>query len=162
MNRISAAVSRWQLRCFWLGGFPTPRRRGAAKIYRILVSSSYTTLHCMITPHFNTKQYLTQPYRILLFPTLLYPTKGPVPAPSTELGWGTAGGGPVEGSAGTTGRAPVELSAVGPHLFGFSVCASCEFFSPFVCFSIVVPDYISMNWKVSNCFSSVFMFKLND
>ena len=49
--------------------------REAAKMYRILVSSSYTTLHCMITPHFNTKQYLTQPYRILLFPTLLYPTK---------------------------------------------------------------------------------------
>ena len=75
MNRISAAVSRWRLRSFWLRGFPTPRRRGATKIYRILVSSSYTTLHCMITPHFNTKQYLIQPYRILLFPTLLYPTK---------------------------------------------------------------------------------------
>ena len=29
----------------------------------------------MITPHFNTKQYLAQPYRILLLPTLLYPTK---------------------------------------------------------------------------------------
>ena len=40
----------------------------------------------------------------------------------------------MEGSAGTTGRAPVELSAVGPHLFGFSVCVSCEVFSPSVCF----------------------------
>ena len=40
----------------------------------------------------------------------------------------------MEGSAGTTGRAPVELSAVGPHLFGFSVCASCEVSSPSVCF----------------------------
>ena len=40
----------------------------------------------------------------------------------------------MEGSAGTTGRAPVELSAVGPHLFGFSVCASCEVFPPSVCF----------------------------
>ena len=36
----------------------------------------------------------------------------------------------MEGSAGMTGRAPVELSAVGPHLFGFSVCASCEVSSP--------------------------------
>ena len=44
-------------------------------MYRRLVSSSYTTLHCMITPHFNTKQYLTLPYRILLFPTLIYPPK---------------------------------------------------------------------------------------
>ena len=40
----------------------------------------------------------------------------------------------MEGSAGTTGRATVELSAVGPHLFGFSVCASGEFFSPSVRF----------------------------
>ena len=40
----------------------------------------------------------------------------------------------MEGSAGTTGRAPVELSAVGPHLFGFPVCASCEVSSPSVCF----------------------------
>ena len=44
-------------------------------MYRRLVSSSYTTLHCMITPHFNAKQYLTLPYRILLFPTLIYPPK---------------------------------------------------------------------------------------
>ena len=40
----------------------------------------------------------------------------------------------MEGSAGTTGKAPVELSAVGPHLFGFSVCASSDFFPPSVCF----------------------------
>ena len=44
-------------------------------MYRRLVSSSYTTLHCMITPHFNTKQYLTLLYRILLFPNLIYPPK---------------------------------------------------------------------------------------
>ena len=30
----------------------------------------------------------------------------------------------MEGSAGTTGRAPVELAAVGPNLFGFAVLAS--------------------------------------
>ena len=39
----------------------------------------------------------------------------------------------MEGSAGTTGRAPVELSAVGPHLFGFSDCVSSEFFSLSAC-----------------------------
>ena len=50
-------------------------------------------------------------------PEMLQALIGPVPAPSTGLGGGTADGGLVEGSAGTTGRAPVELSAVGPHLF---------------------------------------------
>ena len=38
-------------------------------------SSSCTTLHCLITLHFNTKEYPTQPYCIFLFPTLLYSTK---------------------------------------------------------------------------------------
>ena len=65
----TTALLTWRL--------PYAQEERAAKIlvYRILVSSSYTILHCMITPHFNTKQCLTKPYRILLFPTLLYPTK---------------------------------------------------------------------------------------
>ena len=36
----------------------------------------------------------------------------------------------MEGSAGTTGRAPVELSAVGPHLFDFPFALFVSFYHP--------------------------------